>query len=242
MGSSANKGPRKMRDFDLFKVLSNGSKEDIHNESIAGNVLQKLQQLAEREHKLKWNHLNRVSEADADNITDDDSEDVTSERNRGREDTDVIHEGIKDDDGGEIRPATKYDTTRTGAKNEGISLRPASRFYMTRVERKRTKQVALVFDRWTGSVFDLPSGTSKKSRCGPWADATPATSKDELEFVAQNALTENPLVVKQICIKDRIFEEQKFEKDTCSTPFKISVLFNKTSFRFDFGYEVVIIC
>ncbi|KAL6954691.1 hypothetical protein U1Q18_042192 [Sarracenia purpurea var. burkii] len=113
MGTSLLNEPRKMGDFDLFKVPLNGAKKDVYNEPVARDVLQKLLELAERECKFEENPLGGIEEDDEHgkiNPAAKDGEKGSNGRKRKQSLADPASFNKND-----------TDTTRSGAKNDGVS-------------------------------------------------------------------------------------------------------------------------
>lgn len=90
--------------------------------------------------------------------------------------------------------------------------------------------LALIFDRFTGSFFQLPNQVSKKVKCDAWATACPAPVHPG------DNLMKNALIVKEIYDKNR--KAAEVEMKICEEPYKVALAFDTTKLNFRFGYAV----
>ncbi|XP_065225088.1 uncharacterized protein LOC135848920 [Planococcus citri] len=104
----------------------------------------------------------------------------------------------------------------------------------------QNKQAALVFNRFTSSLYDIPSSMPKVDVkvCHSWANACPAEKKAEKKFVKTQTITENALIVKQICEKKQTQDSAPLKRNICKYGHKIVALFRKNNWSFEFGYEI----
>ncbi|XP_065225149.1 uncharacterized protein LOC135848966 [Planococcus citri] len=102
----------------------------------------------------------------------------------------------------------------------------------------QNEQAALVFNRFTSSLYDIPSSMKNVELCDAWANACPAQDRAERKFVKTQTITENALIVKQICEKRQTLDSAPFRRNICRYGYQISALFRKNNWSFEFGYEI----